>query len=62
MFILGIHLEKIEEDWMKNFKGTLIPLYCGHIAFYDEKEFDTLVYIVKKEMIDNNESFIFYGE
>ena len=62
IFILGIHLEKIEEDWMKNFKGTLIPLYCGHIAFYDEKEFDTLVYIVKKEMIDNNESFIFYGE
>ena len=61
-FILGVHLEEIEENWMRKYKGTLIPLYCGHIAFYDEKEFDTLKYIVRKEMIDNNESFLFYGE
>ena len=60
VFLMGIHLENIEEKWLKQYKGTLIPLNCGHIAFYDDKEFETLKYIVKKEMIDNNESFLIY--
>ena len=57
IFILGIHLNEIDEKWMKKSKGTLIPLSCGHIAFYDDIEFDSLKYIVKKEMIDEEKSF-----
>ena len=53
IYILGIHLNEIDEKWIKKSKGTLIPLSCGHIAFYDDIEFDSLKYIVKKVMIDD---------
>jgi hypothetical protein len=40
---------------MRKYKGTLIPLYCGHIAFYDDKELDTLKYIINQCFINDND-------
>ena len=54
-FVLGMHLEEKEEQWIKQIKGILIPLFCGHISFYDDKEFETLKYLVK-ETFANNEA------
>ena len=47
VYLLGLHLEENDQEWMKELKGILIPLYCGHILFYDEKELETLKYLVK---------------
>ena len=52
IFILSIHLEKIEKEWFFELKGKLIPLNCGHILFYDEKELDTFKYLMKEALTD----------
>ena len=54
-FVLGMHLEEKENQWIKKAKGILIPLFCGHISFYDDKEFETLKYLVKSTFNGQNE-------
>ena len=50
VFLLSLHLEENDQEWMKELKGILVPLYCGHILFYDEKELETLKYLVKEAL------------
>ena len=52
IFILSIHLENIEQEWFFELKGKLIPLNCGHILFYDEKELETIKYLMKEALTD----------
>ena len=52
IFILSIHLENIEQEWFFELKGKLIPLNCGHILFYDEKELDTFKYLIKEALTE----------
>ena len=52
IFILSIHLENIEQEWFFELKGKLIPLNCGHILFYDEKELETIKYLMKEVLTD----------
>ena len=52
IFILSIHLENIEQEWLFELKGKLIPLNCGHILFYDEKELETIKYLMKEALTD----------
>ena len=52
IFILSIHLENIEQEWFFELKGKLIPLNCGHILFYDEKELETIKYLMKETLTD----------
>ena len=52
IFILSIHLENIEQEWFSELKGKLIPLNCGHILFYDDKELDTLKYLIKEALTE----------
>ena len=52
IFILSIHLENIEQEWFFELKGKLIPLNCGHILFYDEKELDTFKFLIKEALTE----------
>ena len=52
IFILSIHLENIEQQWIFDLKGKLIPLNCGHILFYDEKELDTIKFLIKEALTE----------
>ena len=52
IFILSIHLENIEQEWFFELKGKLIPLNCGHILFYDEKELDTFKFLMKESLTE----------
>ena len=52
IFLLSINLENIEREWFFELKGKLIPLNCGHILFYDEKELDTFKFLIKEDLID----------
>ena len=52
IYILSIHLENIDNEWFHELKGKLIPLNCGHILFYDDKELDTLKYLINEAMTD----------
>lgn len=55
-FIAGLNLEEIDNKWMKQMKGILIPLNCGHTSFYHEnKTMNTLIYLIR-ETFNNNES------
>ena len=55
-FMSGLNLEEIDNKWMKQMKGILIPLNCGHTSFYhDDKTINTLIYLIK-ETFNNNES------
>ena len=55
-FIAGLNLEEIDNKWMKQMKGMLIPLNCGHTSFYhDDKTINTLIYLIK-ETFNSNES------
>ena len=55
-FITGLNLEEIDNKWMKQMKGILIPLNCGHTSFYHEsKTINTLIYLIK-ETFNCNES------
>jgi hypothetical protein len=53
-FLLGMHLKEMDDNNLLPLKGILIPLYCGHIAFYDDKELDTLKYIINECFVINN--------
>ena len=52
IFFLSINLENIEREWFFDLKGKLIPLNCGHILFYDDKELDTFKFLIKEDLID----------
>ena len=52
IFILSLHLENIEQEWFFELKGKLIPLNCGHILFYDEKELDTFKFLIKEALTE----------
>ena len=52
IYIFSIHLENIEQEWFFELKGKLIPLNCGHILFYDEKELETIKYLMKETLTD----------
>ena len=55
-FITGLNLEEIDNKWMKQMKGILIPLNCGHTSFYHKsKTINTLIYLIK-ETFNSNES------
>ena len=55
-FIAGLGLEEIDNKWMKQMKGILIPLTCGHTSFYHEsKTINTLIYLIR-ETFNSNES------
>ena len=51
-FILGLHLENIDNGFSE-LKGKLVPLNCGHISFYNERELETLKYLLKKYLNEN---------
>ena len=53
-FLLGMHLENIENEWFKESKGELIPLNCGHILFYNDRELDTIKNIIKEIFEEND--------
>ena len=53
IFIEGLNLRSIEKDYFFNLKGILIPLNCGHILFYNERELDTLKYLVQESLKGN---------
>ena len=53
IFIEGLNLRFIEKDYFFNLKGILIPLNCGHILFYNERELDTLKYLVQESLKGN---------
>ena len=54
IFVSGLHLPDIEKDWFCYLKGELIPLGCGHILFYNERELDTLKHLIKGSILDIN--------
>ena len=54
IFVSGLHLASLEKDWFCYLKGELIPLNCGHILFYNERELNTLKYLIKESMSQNN--------
>ena len=59
IFFLEMHLDNIENEWFKELKGDLIPLNCGHILFYNDRELDTIKNIIKENLdfyIDNNDN------
>ena len=39
---------------MKEIKGELIPLNCGHILFYNDKELDTIKNIIQQNFNEDN--------
>ena len=47
IFFLELHLDNIENEWFKELKGDLIPLNCGHILFYNDRELDTIKNFIK---------------
>ena len=56
IFLSGLNMEEIENKWLKQMKGLLIPLNCGHTSFYyEDKTINTLIYLIK-ETFNNNES------
>ena len=55
LFITGLDLEKIEKEYFADLKGILIPLNCGHILFYSERELETLKYVINHELNEGNE-------
>ena len=56
IFIAGLNMEEIENKWLKQIKGLLIPLNCGHTSFYyDDKIVNTLIYLIK-ETFNSNDS------
>ena len=54
-FLLGMHLENIENEWLREIKGELIPLNCGHILFYSDRELDTIKTVIKEYLGNINE-------
>ena len=54
-FLLGMHLENIENEWLREIKGELIPLNCGHILFYGDRELDTIKTVIKEYLGNINE-------
>ena len=54
-FLLSLHIKEIDINNLLPLKGILIPLYCGHIAFYDDKELDTLKHIINQCFISDND-------
>ena len=54
-FLLGMHLENIENEWLREIKGELIPLNCGHILFYSDRELDTIKTVIKEYVGNINE-------
>ena len=56
IFIAGLNMEEIENKWLKQIKGLLIPLNCGHTSFYyDDRIVNTLIYLIK-ETFNSNDS------
>ena len=55
-FVLSLNMEEIENKWLKQIKGILIPLNCGHTSFYyDDRIVNTLIYLIK-ETFNSNDS------
>jgi len=52
LFLLGLHLDSFENEWFKELKGELIPLNCGHILFYNDRELNTIKNIIKETLGD----------
>ena len=50
IFFLELHLDNIENEWFKELKGGLIPLNCGHILFYNDRELDTIKHFIKENL------------
>lgn len=42
------NLKEVDNDYINNSKGNLIPLSCGHISFYDDNEYDAFKYYLQK--------------
>ena len=48
-------MEEIENKWLRQKKGILIPLNCGHTSFYyEDKTINTLIYLIKETFINND--------
>ena len=45
-YFISEHKDEVCNDMIDNQKGILVPLYSGHIAFYDSMELDTIKYWV----------------
>ena len=55
IFLLGLNMEEIENKWLRQKKGILIPLNCGHTSFYyEDKTINTLIYLIKETFINND--------
>ena len=55
LFLLGLHLDNIENEWFNELKGELIPLNCGHILFYNDRELNTIKKIIIENLGNTNE-------
>jgi hypothetical protein len=55
LFLLGLHMDNIENQWFNELKGELIPLNCGHILFYNDRELNTIKKIIIENLGDTNE-------
>ena len=46
----------MENEFFKELKGELIPLNCGHILFYNDRELNTIKNIIKENLGENLEN------
>ena len=44
------NLKEVDNDYINNSKGNLIPLSCGHISFYDDDEYDAFKFYLQKAL------------
>ena len=56
IFLLGLHLDNPENEWFNELKGELIPLNCGHILFYNDRELNTIKNIIKENLGEKNDN------
>ena len=54
-FMSDINIKKIEKEYFEGKKGELIPITCGHIDFYTQKEANSIKHIIK-EVLNINEN------
>ena len=48
-------MDNIEKEWIKELKGELVPLNCGHILFYNDRELETIKTYIKENLNEKDE-------
>ena len=55
IYFLSLHMDNIEKEWIKELKGELVPLNCGHILFYNDRELETIKTYIKENLNEKDE-------